>query len=56
MTLIDSATAAAALGITERTVRRLVTRGKFTNHGTPRAILIDLEQILEDSRCRCVRI
>ena len=48
MTLLDTAMAAAQLRVTERTVRRLVERGTLTNHGTPRRILISLEQILDE--------
>ena len=48
MTLLDTATAAAALGVTERTVRRWVVTGKLANHGTARRIRIALEE--------CVRL
>jgi len=44
MILIDPALAAVILRRTPRTIRRLVTSGQLTNHGTPRRILIDLEQ------------
>ena len=47
MTLLDTATAALALGVTERTVRRWVIAGKLANHGTARAIRIALEDVLE---------
>ena len=40
MTLVDTATAALAAGVTERTIRRWVNVGRLTNHGTPRAIRI----------------
>lgn len=45
MTLIDSATAAVALGVSERTIRRLITAGKLINHGTPKRILVSLEAV-----------
>lgn len=45
MTLIDSATAAVALGIGQRDVRRLVAAGKLTNHGTARRILLSLDEV-----------
>ena len=48
MTLLDTAMAAAALGVTERTVRRMVVRGQLANHGTARAIRIALEQVIPE--------
>lgn len=45
MTLLDTTTAALALGVTDRTIRRLVHRGTLTNHGTNRAIKIAWEEI-----------
>lgn len=49
MRLIDSETAARALGVTARTVRRWVTSGVLPNRGTPRAILVDLEDVMRVS-------
>ena len=46
VTLLDTATAAAALGVTERTVRRWVVAGKIANHGTARAIRIALADVM----------
>lgn len=46
MKLIDSATAAVALSVTERTIRRMVASGKLANHGTARRILIDLADLV----------
>ena len=45
MTLIDTAMAAVALGVTDRRIRQLVTAGKLTNHGTTRRILLNLEEV-----------
>jgi len=42
---IDSAAAAAALGVTDRTVRRWCIQGVLTNHGTSARILLDLTQV-----------
>ena len=45
MTLIDTAMAAVVLQSSERRVRRLVERGVLVNHGTPRKMRVDLDQI-----------
>ena len=45
MKRLDSEAAAVALGCSVRHVQNLVTRGELTNHGTPRRILIDLDEI-----------
>jgi excisionase family DNA binding protein len=34
-----------ALGVTERTVRRMVEQGLLTNYGTARRILLNLEEV-----------
>lgn len=45
--LIDAATAAVELGVSARTVRRLVVQdGLLTNYGTPRQILIRLDEVV----------
>jgi hypothetical protein len=49
MTLVDTETAAIALGVTARRVRQLVAEGKLTNHGTARRILVDIAE-LQDFR------
>ena len=46
MTLIDTETAAVALGVTARRIRQLVAAGRLTNMGTPRRILIPLSEVL----------
>ena len=45
MRLIDTAAAAVMLQCSERRIRRLVTRGALTNHGDPRAIRVDLDEL-----------
>jgi hypothetical protein len=45
--LIDSATAAVALGLTDRRVRQLVNEGALTNLGTSRKIRLDVEQVAD---------
>ena len=45
VTLIDTAMAAVALGVTDRRIRQLVAAGKLTNHGTTRRILVKLEDV-----------
>ena len=45
MRLIDTAAAAVMLQCSERRIRRLVERGALTNHGTPRAIRVDLDEL-----------
>jgi excisionase family DNA binding protein len=47
MTHLDSEAAAVALGCSVRHVQYLVSRGDLTNHGTPRRILVDLDEIDE---------
>ena len=42
---VSSSTAAAALGVTDRTIRRWCVEGLLTNHGTPGRILLDLAEI-----------
>ena len=49
MTLVDTETAAIALGVTARRIRQLVAEGKLTNHGTARRILVDIAE-LQDFR------
>ena len=44
--LIDTETAAVALGVSARRVRQLVAAGKLTNKGTARRILIPLAEVL----------
>ena len=44
---LDSEAAAVALGCSVRHVQNLVSRGDLTNHGTPRRILVDLDEIDE---------
>lgn len=46
MTLLDTTTAALAAGVTARTIRRWITTGRLTNHGTPRHIRIDYQQLV----------
>ena len=48
MTLLDTATAAAALGVTERTIRRWVVAGKLTNQGTAGSIRIRIEEVIPE--------
>ena len=45
MRLIDTETAAYMIQSSERRIRRLVERGLLTNHGTPRTMLVDLDQL-----------
>ena len=49
VTLVDTETAAIALGVTARRIRQLVAEGKLTNHGTARRILVDIAE-LQDFR------
>lgn len=51
MTLIDTGAAAVYLRVTQRTIRRMVTRGQLTNHGTSRAIRVDLDQLDQVNLC-----
>jgi excisionase family DNA binding protein len=52
MTLIDTETAASALGVTDRTVRRWVRDGTLANHGTARRIRVDLDEVMRVSDAR----
>lgn len=45
VTLIDTEVAALILNVTPRRVRQLITEGKLTNHGEPRRIRLDLDQV-----------
>lgn len=45
--LLDTRTAALALGVTPRTIRRYVRDGQLTNHGHGRRILLDLAELQE---------
>ena len=45
MTLIDTETAAVALGVSARRIRQLVEQGKLTNYGTTRRILVNLAEV-----------
>ena len=45
--VVDSRAAAVALGCSVRHVQNLVSRGDLTNRGTPRRILVDLDEIEE---------
>lgn len=45
MTLCDTAMAALVLGCSDRHIRNLVTRGELTNVGTPRRILIRMDDL-----------
>lgn len=49
MILIDTEAAAVALGVTARRIRQMVAEGKLTRYGTPRRILVDLQE-LQDFR------
>lgn len=51
MRLLDTATAAVALGCSERRIRRLVRRGLLTNHGSGWRILVDLAEVQERIHC-----
>ena len=46
MTLIDTATAAIAAGVTPRTIRRWIHNGRLTNHGTNRHIRININELM----------
>ena len=50
MKLVDTATAAAAIGVTDRTIQRWVRAGILRNHGGPRRILVDLDTLDTVSR------
>lgn len=47
MRLIDSATAAVALGLTPRRIRQLVAAGRLKNYGTTRRILVSLDELTD---------
>ena len=51
MILVDSATAALALGVSERTIRRWVQAGRLTNHGDTRRLVVDIDQALCPLEC-----
>ncbi len=42
---LDTATAALALGVTPRTVRRWVHAGQLANHGTPTHIRVSVADL-----------
>lgn len=46
-TLYAPHAAARFVGVNERTLRKAVTAGRLTNHGTPRRILIDVYAALD---------
>lgn len=46
MTLVDTETAAYATGLTQRWIQKRVRQGRLTNYGTPRRVLVDLDQVL----------
>lgn len=43
--LLDSASAAILLGVTDRTVRNWISAGRLANHGEDRRILVDLAEL-----------
>lgn len=45
MTLIDTEMAAVMLDVSPRWVQHLVSVGDLTNHGTPRRILLDIDEV-----------
>ena len=47
MRLIDTEAAARALGCSRRQIQVLVSEGKLTNHGAPRRISIDLDELYD---------
>lgn len=51
MTLVDTTVAALAAGVTPRTIRRWIHTGRLTNHGTPRHIRINLDQLDDAQLC-----
>lgn len=46
MRLVDTRIAALAAGITDRAIRYRIAKGTLTNHGTPRHIRVDLDELL----------
>lgn len=46
MTLVDTETAAYATGLTQRWIQQRVRQGRLTNYGTPRRVLVDLDEAL----------
>lgn len=54
MPFVDTAAAAAALGISDRAVRQWITDGWLTNHGTTRQILLDLNELNEAATRRAI--
>lgn len=52
MRLIDSETAASALDVTSRTVRRMVASGLLVNHGTAKRIQLDISEVIRVSEQR----
>ena len=50
--LIDTDTAAVALGCTGRHVRRLIRDGGLTNHGSERRIRLDVDEVYDLARRR----
>ena len=49
--LIDSAAAAVELGVSVRTVRRLVADGHLANHGSGRRVLVRLDELVRLEPC-----
>jgi hypothetical protein len=52
MTLIDTAAAALILQMGQRQVRNLVADGTLTNHGTPRRIRLDIDEVDHHAQTR----
>ncbi|MER6024948.1 hypothetical protein [Streptomyces sp. NPDC001851] len=45
--LVPTNVAALAVGVTEATIRKWVTRGKITRYGTPGRLEFDIEELTE---------
>lgn len=52
MILVDPAAAAAGTGIPPRTIRRWVTSGWIARHGSPRRLLVDLQEVAKLAETR----
>lgn len=50
--LIDAEVAALILRVTPRRVRQLVTDGTLDNHGGPRKLLLDIQQVTQLAQTR----